>query len=357
MSTVMDREVAPEERKIPNYRQQIRRELPDYVFKPDYSNLWWLPVHFLLIGASLFVIINHFNPWTAILCSVVIGHSMGCLGFIAHDISHGGSIKNLFLRDFLTLVGFSTLGISPLLWRKWHNADHHNNTQIRGVDPDHLFTLEDHKNNPVLKWLYKIHPLARNLVIFSSFAYRMSQQQIRMLITYLRDKDTRGSEKISMLLQVAAQLTPWIALTWLAGPHVFAFGYFIPLLITNAMVICYIATNHFLNPLADENDVLATSLTVTLPKGLRWMDAWHQHFGAHVAHHLFPGVSGRYTRLIEDTAARLFPDRYYSMPITQALKLLWDTPWVYESNETLIDPHREIRVKTLGAGMEKQIKK
>lgn len=343
------------ERTIPNYRQQIRKALPDHIFRPDFVNLLWFPVHFAIIGAGFYVLANHFSWWAGILVSLMIGHSMACLGFIAHDISHGGSVKNLFWRDTLALIGFSWLGISPLLWRKWHNSDHHNNTQIKGVDPDHLFMLEDHKNNPILKFLYLIHPVLRNIIIFGSFTFRMSQQQIRMLIVYLRDKETILVEKTCMLAQAALGIGLWVGITWSLGPQVFWWGYVGALLVGNAIAISYIATNHFLNPLADENDILGTSLTVTLPRGLKWLDPWHQYFGAHVAHHLFPTVSGRHTRLIEDKAREIFPDRYHSMTIFKALQMLWKTPWVYEDNTTLIDPVRDIREKTLGHGLEDKL--
>lgn len=340
------------ERSIPNYRQQIRRSLPDHIFKPDYLNLLWIPVHLAIFATGIWLLTNHFSLWAAPIIALVMGHSMACMGFVAHDISHGGSIKNLAVRDTLALIGFSWLGISPLLWRKWHNADHHNNTQIKGVDPDHLFMLEDCKHNPILKFLYIIHPVLRNLIIFGSFTFRMSQQQIRMVIVYLRDKDTSAVEKLCILGQATLGVGLWVAATLPFGTQVFVWGYFVPLLVGNFIAISYIATNHFLNPLADENDILATSLTVTLPRGLKWLDPWHQYFGAHVAHHLFPTVSGRHTRLIEEKARELFPDRYHSMSIFKALQMLWKTPWVYEDHTTFIDPVRDIREKTLGHGME-----
>lgn len=343
------------ERTIPNYRQRIRKALPDEIFKPDYLNLLWIPVHFVIFATGFYLLAHHFSFWTAPWIALAIGHSMACMGFIAHDVSHGGSVKNLFLRDSIALVGFSWLGISPLLWRKWHNSDHHNNTQIKGVDPDHLFLLEDHKHNPILKFLYIIHPVLRNIIIFGSFTFRMSQQQLRMLGTYILDKETSLSEKTCMVLQFAMGLSLWIAPAVLLGSQVLWWGYVVPLVVGNAIAISYIATNHFLNPLADENDILGTSLTVTLPTWLKWLDPWHQYFGAHVAHHLFPNVSGRHTRLIETKAQEIFPDRYHSMTIFKALQMLWKTPWVYEDYTTLIDPVRDIREKTLGHGLEEKL--
>ncbi|MDR3690414.1 MAG: fatty acid desaturase [Fimbriimonas sp.] len=343
--------------QIPNYRNQVKKALPAKILEPDYSNLGWFVVHGAIIAAAYFVLKAHFSWWSAPLISLVVGHTFACMGFLAHDICHGGTVKKLWIRDLLAGLGFSPLAIGPYLWRRWHNADHHNNTQVEGVDPDHLFTIEDYKNNPILRWLYRISPLARNLIIFSSFSYRMDQQMIRMVITYLRSSKTTSGQRVLLVAQFLVPLTLWVSGSLYLGTQVFWWGYFVPLLIGNAVAISYIATNHFLNPLADDRDVLATSLSVTLPKPLRWLDPWHQHFGAHVAHHLFPAAPGKYARQIEAKVAELWPDRFHTMPITTALKLLWKTPWVYEDKTVLVDPHREIRSGTLGHGLDHSKKK
>lgn len=344
------------EREFPNYRQQIRKALPAEYFKPDPKQYLWFLFHFSVIGACLFALSQHFNPWVAPLLVLILGHSYGCLGFLGHDVLHGGTIKNLFWRDLLGGIAFSPFFISPKLWRRWHNADHHTHTQVRGVDPDHLFTIDDYKNNPVLKFLYRLSPLARNLVIFSSFTYRMTQQQLRMVILYTLSSKVPTVEKVIIWTQLLVQCGAWVGLTYAVGgwPMVL-WGYGLPMLVANTMVISYIATNHFLNPLGDERDVLATSLTVTLPKWLSWLDPFHAHFGAHVAHHLFPQSAAKHSRAIEAKAEELFPDRYHSLPLFTALKMLWNTPWIYEDDKTLIDPQRNLRTPTLGSGLEDEI--
>lgn len=347
-------EAPKHEPSIPNYRRELKKALPASVFAPDFRNLWWFAIHGAIIATGFYVLANHFSIWTAPLIAIAIGHTFGCMGFLAHDICHGGSIKRLWVRDLLSGISFSPFWIGPYLWRRWHNADHHNNTNVEGVDPDHLFTIEEYKHNPVLRFLYRISPLARNVVIFSSFTYRMSQQMLRMAITYLRSPKSTTKDRITIIWQLLLPMAFWIGLTWSLGPQVLLWGYLLPLLVANSLVISYIATNHFLNPLADERDVLATSLTVTLPRGLAWLEPWHLGFGAHVAHHLFPQASARHGRIIEAKVAEMYPDRYHTMPITRALRLLWNTPWIYENRTTLIDPHREARSGTLGHGLKNE---
>jgi fatty acid desaturase len=328
--------------------------LPDAVFQPDYGFLWWIPFHLSVIGLGLWLLTAHFSWWAAPLISILIGHAFACLGFIGHAIGHGQSLKKqVWLREFLTGLSFSPFAIGPYLWRRWHNAEHHGHTQVAGVDPDHLFTLEAYENSGILRGLYRrLRPWSRNLVIFSSFSFRMSQQTMRMMTTYLKSPKSTVRDRLTILVQFLIPVVFWAGGTLWLGTRVFWFGYFMPLLVGNAIVISYIATNHFLNPLADESDVLETSLSVTLPKAIRWLDPLHSYFGAHVSHHLFPQAPPKHARLIEAKLAELYPDRYHCMSWPAALRKLAATPWVYEDRTTLIDPQTEQRSGTLGHGLE-----
>ncbi len=346
-------EITRKERTTPNYRQQIKRALSDHAFKPSRSNLWWLPAHFAFIAGCWYLLYAQFTWWFVPFITIAIGHSMACTAFVAHDVGHGGAHKGLFWRDLFCGIGFSAFWISPRLWRRWHNDDHHGHTQVEGVDPDHLFTMEEYEKNPILRGLYKLSPFLRNIVIFSSFTYRMNQQQLRMVFVYLKSKKPSTWEKVVIVSQLMFMAGAWITLASLLGSTVVIWGYFVPLMVANSIVISYIATNHFLNPLADESDVLATSLSVTLPRWLKWLDPMHQYFGAHVAHHLFPQAPAHSARLIEQKTAELFPDRFHSMPMWTALVMLWRTPWIYEGQNTLVDPQRKRRIPTLGNGLER----
>jgi fatty acid desaturase len=337
---------------FPRYRQILKRELPEHYLRPDNSHLVWMAVHVLIVGASLALMSAYFRWWLAPFLGLVIGHSVSCLGFIAHEICHGGTVKNKKLRHLLTGIAFSPFGIGPYLWSRWHNASHHGHTQHAELDPDRLFLIHEYQQNGVLKWLHRMAPWARNTVIFSFFSLMMTQHNITMAIAYLRDKDSSVRDRAVILFQLLLPKALWITGTALMGWEVLLLGYVLPLLIGNAIVISYIATNHFLNPLADENDVLASSLSVTLPKGFGWLDAMHCRFGAHVAHHLFPNAPSRYAREIEAKVAQLWPDRFHVMPWGKALKLLAQTPWVYDKDgESLVNPESGDTKPTLGKGL------
>lgn len=341
----------------PNYRKELKAAVPAELLKPDNQHLIWLAGHLVFIAGLLALLTFKCTWYTAPPAALLIGHSFGCMGFIAHEICHGGALKNKKLRHFLAGVAFSPFGIGPLLWSRWHNAEHHGHTQHAELDPDRLFLLDEYKNKPVLKWLYRRHIVLRNLLIFGFYSLMMSEQNFTAMTRYLGDKNTSGKDKAVILFQFLLPKAIWIGGTAMLGWPVLVFGYIVPLLVANFMVISYISTNHFLNPLVeDTGDVLASSLSVTLPKWLGWLDVLHSHFGAHVSHHLFPMAPSRHSRKIEQEIAKLWPDRYHVMPLTQALKLLWNTPWIYnEDHVSLVDPHKQSIVPTLGNGLMRPI--
>lgn len=337
---------------IPRYRQILRQELPAHYLKADNSHLLWMVLHVGIIGASLWLMTSFFSWWLAPILGLVIGHSFACLGFVAHETCHGGAIKSQKLRHLLTAICFSPFAIGPYLWSRWHNATHHGHTQDVDLDPDRLFLIDEYKDNAVLKWLYRMSPKARNFVIFSFFSLMMTQHNITMALSYLKDPKSTNRDRATILFQFFLPKALWIGLTAWMGWPILLFGYVMPLLIGNSIVIAYISTNHFLNPLADENDVLASSLSVTWPKWLKWVDVMHLHFGAHVAHHLFPHAPTRHARKIEQKISELWPERYHEMRFRKALKLLGQTPWVYASDgQSLINPETGDTTGTLGQGL------
>lgn len=339
---------------MPRYRQILRDQLPEEYLKPDNRHLGWLFFHCAIIAGILTLMATEFRWWWAPFGALIIGHSMGCLGFVAHETCHGGAIKNKKLRHLIVGIAFSPFGIGPYLWNRWHNASHHGHTQHTELDPDRLFMIDEYKDNAVLKWLYKMSPKARNAVIFGFYTMMMTQHNITMALAYLKDPSSTPRDRAVIVFQFFLPKALWIGVTAYLGWPVLVMGYVVPLLVGNAMVISYISTNHFLNPLADESDVLASSLSVTLPRWLAWLDVMHCRFGAHVAHHLFPHAPSRFARKIEERIAELWPDRFHVMPMNQALKLLAETPWVYaEDGQMLINPETGAESATLGKGLTK----
>jgi fatty acid desaturase len=119
------------------------------------------------------------------------------------------------------------------------------------------------------------------------------------------------------------------------GGLAFLFVFVMPLMIANVIVMAFIFTNHSLSPLADVNDPLSNSLSVTLPRWAEWLT---MRFGYHVEHHLFPAMSSRHAPLVRERVLVRWPERYQSMPLGRALVMLHQSPRVYQDDVTLVDP-------------------
>jgi fatty acid desaturase len=137
----------------------------------------------------------------------------------------------------------------------------------------------------------------------------------------------------------------WTTLAFVIGGVPFVFAYVIPLVIANVIVMTFILSNHCLSSLTpDVNDPLVNSLSVTLPRPLEWLSL---DFGYHVEHHVFPTMSARHARRVRDVLRAQCPERYQSMPWTQALRQLYRSGRVYRDDTTLIDPRTGVTAPTL----------
>ena len=134
------------------------------------------------------------------------------------------------------------------------------------------------------------------------------------------------------------------SLVYFVGLSNFAFLILIPFAIQNYTVMSYISTNHNLSPLTKVNDPLVNSLTVTTNPIFEFI---HLNFGYHVEHHIFPRMSGAYTKKVHAELKKQFPDTYQFMKKSDALKLLYSTARIYKNHTTLINPKTLQTYKTL----------
>lgn len=330
------------------YAKQIAPHLPPEAFKPVPARLWGGLVYLTLAVGSIVTLGVYDLPWFLNLAlSLVIAQAMAGLGFLGHEILHGTVVKNARLRDFLGAIAFAQFSLGPKLWRKWHNMEHHAHTQEEHTDPDAMGTLEMFFQRPVLRWLYKLHPNVRAFLSFVSFLGFFSVFCLKMLAKYY--PEFRPKEKPVVIAQLVWPFAMWFSLLPVLGPAKWFFAYVLPLMLANFLVISYISTNHQLSPLTDENDPLANSLSVTVP---RWVDVLHFNFSYHVEHHVVPGMNPKYAPLVKAQLKRMFPDLYQEMPFTSALVALWKTPRIYKDHTELVDPVRAVAYGTLGNNLD-----
>lgn len=334
---------------VQRHAREIRRHLPARVFERTPGRLLWLPLHLaIIVGLGVFIVRANPPWWAALLAAVVAGHSWGCLGFLAHEALHHALVRDRRLETLIGLVGFAPYGLSPTLWSVWHNQAHHGNTGRPILDPDGYGSLGFWQKSHVVRALEKLAPgsgHARSaLFLFVWFS-------IHSLMVLVFHGERNGyyerASRRTIYAESAGQLLVWAAVLALVGPWAFLFIWAIPTLVANAVVMSYIATNHFLNPLTEVNDPFANSLSVTSP---RWLERLHLQFGYHVEHHLFPTLSGRHASEVRDVLVRLYGPRYLRMPHTRALRLLYTRPKIHDTHDTLVDPRTGATFAALAPG-------
>ena len=338
-----------ESHPLQHYAREVRAQLPAEIFQPSPGRLAWLPVHLGLIAVLAAYVVVWTPPWyVALLCAIVAGHSWGCLGFLAHEAMHHSLTRNRMLQKLVGYAGFGLYGLSPTLWVAWHNQAHHANTGKPVADPDGFGTLGFWRKNAVVRTLEKLSPGSgyKRSAAFLFVWFSLHSFLVLVFHSQRNGYYARISRR-TVYLESLAMLAFWLGVLALVGPWSFLFVYGVPVLVANALIMSYIATNHFLNPLTELNDPLANALSVTSP---RWLSKLHLEFGYHVEHHVFPTLSGRHAPAVRDVLVRLYGERYLSLPHTRALRLLYTRPKIHDGYDTLIDPRTLASFQVLAPG-------
>jgi fatty acid desaturase len=331
------------------YAREVREYLPASVFERAPARLLWLIPHLGIIVASAWVVVRAHPPWyVALLCALLAGHSWGCLGFLAHETMHHATVRSRAVEHLVATIGLLPYCLSPTLWSAWHNQAHHGKTGHLIGDPDAFGTLNLWRRSAHVRHMETLSAgsgYARSALFLPLW---FSLQILIVLLVHSERKQfyARISRR-AVYLETGAMALFWIGVLAAVGPWCFLFVYLVPLLAANTVLMSYIATNHFLNPLTSTNDPLVNSLSVTAP---RWIEALHLNFGYHVEHHIFPTVSARHAPAVRDVLVRLYGTSYLSMPHARALRLLYARPKLHRDSDTVINPRTMAVFRTLAPG-------
>lgn len=328
------------------YNKSLSSVLPEKYFERNPKRLA-LSLMFLAVNALLvYAVITTNMHWTLkILAGFVIGQFNAGLTFVAHETSHGSVVANKNLQDFINLFAFASFMISPTYWRFWHNRLHHGNTQYILKDPDAFPTLMVYRQSKFMQRLFAWTPGAKTVRSYFYFFFWFSFQSFLNQI-YMRfgNKMWEEMKHNRVSLEFGFQILMAAGYLYLVGVANWPYLVVIPLLIQNYTVMSYISTNHNISPLTKINDPLMNSLTVT---NNPIFDFFHLNFGYHTEHHIFPRMSGAYTKKVHAELKKMFPDTYQYMKKSEALKLLYRTPRIYKNHTTLINPITGETFKTL----------
>lgn len=336
-----------EEQHLREYTKALKARLPRHYFEPVPARMVYLPVFLTLFGLCAWGILSTPYILLKLLLSAGVAYAFIGMGFLAHEILHGAVTRNPFLRSITGTVAFLPLMVGARLWRKWHNVEHHGQTQHPHDDPDAMGALESAVQRPVVKWLFKQAPAFRSAFLFFSFTFWFTFHATQMLRRFY--PEFKPGERRVVLFQAILPTLVWLGVLFLVGPFNFLFVYLLPLLAANFMAMSFIATNHLLNPITETNDPLMNSLTVRNPAWLEWLTLG---FGLHIEHHVFPVLSPKYAARVADEIKKLWPERYNELPHWKALFYLWKTPRLYRDHRNLIEPTTGQVFGTLGFGLD-----
>lgn len=333
------------------YRLELRKYLSDEYFKVDNKHLLLYFTAMLIYFSSMYTILNiSFLPIKLAL-SFVMGVALSSLTFFLHDLCHGSIVKS---RKLEYLLGFSVglLNFFPtLFWKRLHNYHHAKTGDLD--DPDRSYIESETPKNIIEKFAYKtrmtkeaFNPILSMLIMSTGFFWYFTNT-IYGLFFHKSESSNSKYRQIHNLFKTKAKAVIIFELIsifsfqacllfLLAKGNLFSYLLIsiIPVGIAHFTAMLYIHTNHFLSPLTGSiDDPLVNSLSI---KNSKFTDTIFSNFSHHVEHHLFPYMSSSHYPKIRELLLKLYPERFKLITMSEAIKLLTQTPRIYRDFTHLI---------------------
>lgn len=271
-------------------------------------------------------------PATAPLAALVIGHSLACLGFIAHEVSHNAVIRGRASKHAVLLWTFGLNFVSPTMWNRLHNDAHHGNAGTPG-DPDRPFL--EHEITRATTWYSALfYPSAsswKTVLVFCHFISYLLRNMAAVFYpaeskpSVVSSKPSyQDRERVLTALEIAWMLGLQYGI-WLAAGSTwwgFLWASIVPLCITSAIVMGYVFTQHFLNSIEHDTDPISGTTSLIVP---RWIDWLHCNFSFHTEHHVFPTMNSSYYPLVSTLLRKEAGNDYMRVEPWEAWRKLWKT--------------------------------
>ena len=294
----------------------------------------WVAAHCAIIATGVALVARIEIGWVWLAVAMISGHSMACLGFLAHELSHNAIVRIPWMRYLLELLTWSVMLVPATVWRAVHNDIHHRGPNTP-ADPDRKPAKSE--MDRLDRWYFGLFfPHAGNLrfnpligIEFVPYILRVTLALLlgngKRLPTLPAALESRPDARRRICGELAFMLLlQGLALVALDGSFVkLVFATLLPVGFGSCVAMLYLFTNHSLRPHQTENDPLAASTSLAVP---RWMDCLHSNFSYHTEHHLFPTLRSRYYPLVSKTLSQRYPHLYHSVSLTEAWRMLFAGP-------------------------------
>jgi fatty acid desaturase len=312
------------------YANALKPFIPSEAFRPARYKLIWIGLYSTLALATLWMFAR-VNAWYlyAVLC-LFQSFILASLAFLAHELSHASIIPGKRVRYLLELWQWGINLVPPTMWQKVHNQTHHTHAATI-ADPDRNFiATENCRSTAIYERLFypqKSSPKFNPLIGFHFVPY-----VIRNIIAVFLGSKNKPTivpampsysqfDIFKIIFELVWIVALQIAIYLIVGSwQAYVFASPIAILCTSTIVMIYIFTNHWLNPITQIADPVVGSTSVIVPK---FWNKMHFNFSYHTEHHVFPSLNSDYYPNVSEALAKLYPDRYNRMRLSHAWQLLW----------------------------------
>lgn len=102
------------------------------------KKLYWKTGILLFTAAALYTVLVFFTPawWLSLPLCGLLGFNLAAIGFnVMHDGAHGSFSQRKWVNELMAGT-LNVMGGNVYLWKQKHNVNHHNFTNIEGLDDD-----------------------------------------------------------------------------------------------------------------------------------------------------------------------------------------------------------------------------
>lgn len=317
-----------------DYISLLKLLLPADAFVPAPRKLLFVPLYLLGILAGYLGIRYSESSLIWLACSFLIGNSLACLAFLSHELSHGSILRAGRVRYFTEVVLWALNCIPATLWHRVHNQTHHRYTNMYS-DPDRMFLSSEssigrsiycrvfYPGRHTKRWVTLAPFHFVPYILRNTVAAFWSDHSKPPIVPF--KPEYSSWQRILIVLEILAISAIQVAIFWILGNSWgrFVFASPIPVLIASGVIMAYVFTNHFLNPLCVADDPLLSTTTVRVHSIFNRI---HHNFSYHTEHHLAPGLNSKYYPIVSKILEERFPARYQCLEFRVAWGRLWGNP-------------------------------